>query len=133
MDLGGTPADDLAATPAELDAVLPPTWSGANPVDIVGDADASRYAAALEVLLADPENDAVLVLNVQTAIASAARYRRDGDRIVAKYREQHRSWAKPVLASGSAADQNIIETSSTAPAFRTIRPKTTPCAASCTS
>ncbi len=32
----------------------------ANPVDIAGDADAARYAAALEALLADPDNDAVL-------------------------------------------------------------------------
>ena len=40
-------------------------------MDIVGDADAARYAAALEVLLADPGNDAILVMNVQTAIAPA--------------------------------------------------------------
>ena len=31
-----------------LDRALPPTWSRANPVDIVGDADAARYGAALE-------------------------------------------------------------------------------------
>jgi acetyltransferase len=55
-----------------LDAVLPSTWSKANPVDIVGDADAARHVAALEALLADTENDAVLVLKVPTALASAA-------------------------------------------------------------
>jgi acetyltransferase len=54
--------------PRPLDAVLPPTWSKANPVDILGDADAARYVAALEALLADTENDAVLVLNVPTAL-----------------------------------------------------------------
>ena len=32
-----------------------------NPVDIVGDADGARYAAAFEALLDDPGNDAVLV------------------------------------------------------------------------
>ena len=42
-------------TRQKLDAILPPTWSGSNPVDIVGDADPARYAAALEVLLADAE------------------------------------------------------------------------------
>ncbi len=46
VDLGGIPASISAETRKRLDAVLPPTWSGANPVDIVGDADASRYAAA---------------------------------------------------------------------------------------
>ena len=43
------------ATREKLDAVLPPTWSGSNPVDIVGDAGPDRYAAALEALLADSE------------------------------------------------------------------------------
>ena len=38
---------------ARLDAALPPIWSRANPVDIAGDADAARYAAALELLLDD--------------------------------------------------------------------------------
>ena len=52
--------------------MLPPIWSRANPVDIAGDADASRYAAAFEALLGDPDNDAVLVMNVPTALASAS-------------------------------------------------------------
>ena len=72
IDLGGVLAELSPETRARLDAVLPPTWSKANPVDIVGDADAARYSAALEALLADQANDAVLVLNVPTALASAA-------------------------------------------------------------
>ena len=71
IDLGGTLAGISEATLQRLDSVLPPTWSHGNPVDIIGDADAARYAAGLEALLADPENDAVLVLNVPTALASA--------------------------------------------------------------
>jgi acetyltransferase len=70
-ELGGIPAAITPAVREKLDAVLPPTWSGSNPVDIVGDADPARYAAALEVLLADPGNDAILVMNVETAIAPA--------------------------------------------------------------
>ncbi len=35
---------------ARLDAVLPPTWSHNNPVDIIGDATAERYQAALQIL-----------------------------------------------------------------------------------
>lgn len=109
-DLGGIPAPMTPDTRQKLDAVLPPTWSGANPVDIVGDADASRYAAALQVLLDDPGNDAVLVLNVQTAIASAAEIATAVTELVGKYREKHRSWAKPVLAAWVGADQEIIAT-----------------------
>ncbi|HET9903128.1 MAG TPA: bifunctional acetate--CoA ligase family protein/GNAT family N-acetyltransferase [Xanthobacteraceae bacterium] len=72
IDLGGALATLSPATLDALDRAMPPTWSRANPVDIVGDADAARYAAALAALLADPENDAVLVLNVPTALASAS-------------------------------------------------------------
>ncbi|QDF39343.1 bifunctional acetate--CoA ligase family protein/GNAT family N-acetyltransferase [Bradyrhizobium symbiodeficiens] len=114
VELGGIPATISAEAREKLDAVLPPTWSGANPVDIVGDADASRYAAALEVLLADRDNDAVLVLNVQTAIASAAEIATTVTELVGKYRKEHRSWAKPVLAAWVGADQGIIQALSSA-------------------
>ena len=54
-----------------LDAVLPPTWSRANPVDIIGDAGPDRYAAALRPLLADRGADAILVLNCPTALSAS--------------------------------------------------------------
>lgn len=68
---GGRLADLTPQTLEGLDAVLPPTWSGANPVDIIGDAPGERYAAALLPLLEDPNCDAVLVLNCPTAVASS--------------------------------------------------------------
>jgi acetyltransferase len=49
-----------------LDAVLPATWSHGNPVDIVGDADAERFARAFKILLDDRGNDGVLVLYCPT-------------------------------------------------------------------
>jgi len=70
-DRGGTLAGISPETMKHLNAVLPPIWSGANPVDIAGDADPARYANALEALLCDPDNDAILVMNVPTALASA--------------------------------------------------------------
>ena len=59
------------AARAALDAVLPPTWSHGNPVDIIGDAEPERYARALDVLLEDDGADAVLVMNCPTALASS--------------------------------------------------------------
>jgi acetyltransferase len=108
-ELGGIPAAITAATREQLDAVLPPAWSGSNPVDIVGDADPARYAAALEVLLADPSNDAILVMNVQTAIAPAGDIAATVTGLVSKYRQQHRDFAKPVLAVWVGADQKIVD------------------------
>ncbi len=107
VELGGIPAAISPAAREKLDAVLPRTWSGSNPVDIVGDADPARYAAALEVLLADASNDAILVMNVQTAIASADDIAATVTDAVGKYRQQHRGFAKPVLAVWVGADQKI--------------------------
>ncbi len=56
----------------QLDSVLPPSWSHGNPVDIIGDADAARYASALEILMSEPARDAILVLNCPTAVASGS-------------------------------------------------------------
>jgi acetyltransferase len=70
MDLDGSLACLSAETLKRLDSALPATWSKSNPVDIVGDADADRYGEALEALLDDRNNDAILVLNVPTALAS---------------------------------------------------------------
>ena len=70
IDEGGELAPLADKTMASLDAVLPRIWSRANPVDIGGDSGSARYAAAFEALLADADNDAVLVMNVPTALAS---------------------------------------------------------------
>ena len=72
IEQGGKLATLGADTIAKLDAVLPPTWSHANPVDIIGDADAERYARAVEIMLQDNDNDGLLVAYCPTAIGSAA-------------------------------------------------------------
>ncbi len=59
---GGELAQLSQSTLAALDAVLPPHWSHGNPVDILGDADPERYGRAIEVLLDDPDSDALLVV-----------------------------------------------------------------------
>ena len=132
VDLGGVTAAIDPETRQKLDAVLPPTWSGSNPVDIVGDADPARYAATLELLLADPSNDAVLVMNVQTAIASADDIAAAVTGVVRKYREGIVALPSRCLRFGSARDQGIGDLLSGA-GFPIILPKMTRCAASCTS
>lgn len=62
MDLKLALAPLQPATLQALDAALPPQWSHGNPVDILGDADAARFAQTLPLLLQDSSVDAVLVL-----------------------------------------------------------------------
>lgn len=51
-----------------LDAALPPTWSRANPVDLIGDAPVTRYADALQALIAERSSGAILFMHAPTAI-----------------------------------------------------------------
>ena len=97
VDLGGTLAGISPGTMQKLDSALPPIWSHANPVDIAGDAGPARYVAALEGLIEDPENDAILVMNVPTALASAPAAARS----VAAVAQAHRNSlirSKPIFA-----------------------------------
>ncbi len=97
VDLGGELASISPETMKKLDAALPPIWSRANPIDIAGDADEARYAVALELLLDDDANDAVLVMNVPTALASAADAAKSVIAVTERHR-QKRAPAKPVFA-----------------------------------
>jgi acetyltransferase len=68
---GGVMAELGEETRARLDAFLPPAWSKANPVDVIGDASPERFARALETVLSDKGCDAVLALHCPTALASS--------------------------------------------------------------
>ncbi|MGB9648720.1 MAG: bifunctional acetate--CoA ligase family protein/GNAT family N-acetyltransferase, partial [Stellaceae bacterium] len=66
---GGQLAPLSEETIAELNRVLPATWSHGNPADIIGDASGKRYAQAVAALIRDRNVDAILVLNCPTALA----------------------------------------------------------------
>lgn len=60
-------------TPATIEALnesLPPFWSHGNPVDVLGDARPKRFARATEIVLADPNVDAALVILTPQAMTS---------------------------------------------------------------
>ncbi len=94
MDIGGELAELAPETIETLNAGLPPTWSHANPVDIIGDAPAERYGAALKAVAADRNVDAVLVLNCPTGLASPL----EAAQGVAAVVDKGRIDGKPVLA-----------------------------------
>ena len=131
IDLGGTAAEISVATKERLDTSLPPTWSRSNPIDIIGDADPGRYAAALEALLDDAAVDAVLVMNVETALAPAT----DIARTIGRYRVRAASGAAAAQAGPGDVGREQQSKSprfSIAPMFRAIRPKRMRSVALCT-
>jgi acetyltransferase len=85
-------AELSAATIALLDAKLPPQWSRGNPIDIIGDAPAERFAAAAAAALADPGVDALLAMYSPVAVTAPE----DAARALA---DAARPSTKPVLAA----------------------------------
>jgi acetyltransferase len=84
---------ELSAHSVEsLNKRLPPQWSHANPIDILGDAGADRYAAALEVAVHSPESDAVLVILTPQSMTQPGQ-------TAEAVRRLAKTTAKPVFAS----------------------------------
>ncbi len=86
-----TLAQFTAETLDALDRTLPEAAAKANPVDVLGDAAADRYQAALEVVIDDPGVDAVLVLLTPQRVTEPERTARVISHLA---REQ----SKPVIA-----------------------------------
>lgn len=61
-----------AVTLEQLDVILPAMWSHGNPVDIIGDAPSERYVKSIEVLLRDPQSDALLFIHAPTAVVPSS-------------------------------------------------------------
>ncbi|MGL4834300.1 MAG: acetate--CoA ligase family protein, partial [Shewanella sp.] len=68
---GGKLAELSQETINNLDEVLPSTWSRQNPVDIIGDGDANRYANVINILMNCNELDAILVLHSPSALGES--------------------------------------------------------------
>jgi acetyltransferase len=62
IELEGHVAELSGQSIGRLDGILPGDWSKGNPVDIVGDADLSRYTGAIEICMSDEGVDGVLVV-----------------------------------------------------------------------
>ncbi|MGQ9700365.1 MAG: acetate--CoA ligase family protein, partial [Candidatus Bipolaricaulaceae bacterium] len=99
----GQLAELAPETLEKLNKVLPPFWSHNNPVDILGDASPERYGQVLEVVLADPGVDAVLVILTPQAMTDPT----GTARAVIKVAKAQR---KPVLAAwmgGTAVQEGV--------------------------
>lgn len=118
-DLGLPLAELSAPTLERLKTALPPTWSHGNPIDLIGDADAVRYRAAVSACLDDDGVDGVLAIltpQAMTAPAEAAQ----------AVIEAAKDSTKPVLACWMGEEQTAAARRSLLqariPVFRTPDP-----------
>ena len=89
---GGQLAELSAETMEAYNQLLPPAWSHNNPVDILGDASADRYASALEIAARDPNSDGMLVILTPQAMT-------DPTKTAEKLKPYGQALGKPILAS----------------------------------
>jgi acetyltransferase len=93
LTLGGGRLARLSdETMKALNACLPPFWSRSNPVDVLGDATAERYANALDICLKDPSIDGALIILTPQAMT-------DSDNIARALVEKAKTQTKPILAT----------------------------------
>jgi len=91
-----TPLSDK--TMEALDSFLPAPWSHGNPVDVLGDADPERYARALEIAMADPSSDGLLVILTPQGMTDPAS-------VADRLKVYAKGSGKPVLASWMGAGE----------------------------
>ena len=89
---GGTLAELAPETTEGLNKLLPPHWSHGNPIDILGDASAERYAQAVEIAAKDPNSDALLAILAPQAMT-------DPTQTAERLKGFSRLDGKPLLAS----------------------------------
>ncbi|MCL4805433.1 MAG: GNAT family N-acetyltransferase [Anaerolineae bacterium] len=94
---GGQLTAVSAAAMEQYNKLLPPHWSHNNPIDILGDADAERYAKAIEIAVNDENSDGTLVILTPQAMTNPT----DTARALAdKFaRPAGYAYGKPILAS----------------------------------
>ena len=68
---GGELAPISDAVIQRLNEFMPAAWSHANPIDVLGDATAERYARAIEIAGQDPNSDGLLVILTPQAMTQA--------------------------------------------------------------
>jgi acetyltransferase len=91
---GGGLANLDPKTVEKLDKVLPPHWSKANPLDILGDAKTDRYDATITACLGDKNVDGLLIIYAPQGLSDSV----DVAKSVSRFCEK-KEYGKPVLTS----------------------------------
>ncbi len=89
----GAQLSELAPTTIEqLNRFLPRHWSHQNPIDMIGDAGAERYAKTVDIAAKDPATDGLLVILAPTGLT-------DPTTVAEQLTQYAKLPGKPVIAS----------------------------------
>ena len=119
IGFGGQLAKISQKTIDSLNAVLPPFWSHGNPIDVLGDAKADRYKAAMDCALNDENVDGILVIFTQQAVSESVEIAKDIVELVRNKPYQNKTIVTSFMGFGAVQEANNILNANNIPTYST--------------
>ncbi|MCW4010679.1 MAG: bifunctional acetate--CoA ligase family protein/GNAT family N-acetyltransferase [Candidatus Bathyarchaeota archaeon] len=116
---GGKLAKLSQKTLDSLNAVLPHFWSHGNPIDVLGDAKADRYKAAVEACLNDPNIDGILVIFTQQAVSESVEIAKSLVDLVKSKSYQNKTILTSFMGYGAVQEANSLLNANNIPTYGT--------------
>jgi acetyltransferase len=102
-----------------LNSVLPPFWSKGNPIDIIGDAKADRYKAAVEACLNDENIDGILIIFTHQALSEPVETAKAIVELVKSKAYQNKTILTSFMGYGPVEEANSIFNANNIPTYST--------------
>ena len=102
-----------------LNKALPPFWSHGNPIDVLGDAKADRYRAAVEACLNDENIDGILIIFTQQAVSEAVEISKSIVELVRGKAYQNKTILTSFMGYGAVLEANNILNQNNIPTYST--------------
>jgi acetyltransferase len=116
---GGVIAKLSQKTLDSLNALLPPFWSHGNPIDVLGDAKAERYKAAVEGCLNDENIDGILIIFTQQAVSESVEIAKSIVELVRGKSFQNKTILTSFMGYGAVQEANNILNANNIPTYST--------------
>ena len=119
IGFGGHLAKLSQKTIDSLNAVLPPFWSHGNPIDVLGDAKADRYKAAVDAALNDDNVDGLLIIFTQQAVSESVEIAKSIVELVRSKPYQNKTILTSFMGFGAVQEANNILNANNIPTYST--------------
>jgi acetyltransferase len=116
---GGKLAKLSKKTMEVLNSILPNFWSRGNPIDILGDAKADRYTAAVEACLNDENVDGILIIFTQQAVGEPIEIAKAIVELVKNKIYQNKTILTSFMGYGAVQEANGIFNANNIPTYST--------------
>ncbi|MUK43546.1 bifunctional acetate--CoA ligase family protein/GNAT family N-acetyltransferase [Aliivibrio fischeri] len=120
MQQGGKLADFSETLIQKLNKTLPENWSHANPIDIGGDANDTRYCDAVNALLDSDDCDAILIMHSPSAVSNATK---TSEKLISLIQNHKRKAKFTILTNWSgetsSKEARLLFTQAGIPTYRT--------------